>query len=166
MKITAGLLLLGLLALLLMPIRLTIYARVQRDTEFTFVVVDGETGEPVPGATIQFFEEDDWRKPEQAKAALSVKTDAEGKAVFFKEKAWGEDIPVTYHFLGMSFLAEKRTYIDPPWPSVRIAGPRHLPFWGSFFDLKSEHQDHGYDEQGQFQRFEYRLPLSRLGIRR
>src|SRR5436309_9937558 len=84
----------ALVAYLLVPQPAGLYACVARDAEFTFVVFDQESGKPIPGVAIQFFQEvwpffDEAR--EEPKPGLEVTTDGDGKAVFFKQAASGED---------------------------------------------------------------------------
>src|SRR4051794_679239 len=50
-------LLIALVALLVVPQPMGQYALITRDTEFTVVVIDQETGEPLPGVAIQFFQD-------------------------------------------------------------------------------------------------------------
>lgn len=138
-----------------------IYALGSRTVEFTFVILDEETKEPIPGAII-----DIWQDPLSSgdrKIAQAITNDR-GVATYVRENQSVEDV------IGISARHKLEgvrrhpdgvgTFVDRYWCTLHIAAKRYLPL--KYESLASyDYDDNGYDKEGDVHRFEFTITLRR-----
>jgi len=158
--------LIGLGVYLLVPGTQRIYALASRTAEFTFVIRDSETKEPIPGATIKIW--DDPFQPAQRKQLAELTTDANGSAKYVREDQSVEDVIgiSASHKLGgvRKHPAGVGTFVDRYWCTLDIRAKGFIPL--QYEGLGSyDYDDNGYDESAKMHRFEFIIEMRRAGIR-
>jgi hypothetical protein len=146
---------------LIMPTQ-RIYALAIRTAEYTFVVLDQETKESIPCATIDIWDEP--IQPTDHKKIAQVVADDKGVAKYVRgnqsvEEVIGIDASrklegVRRHPAGVA------TFVNPFWCTLDIAANGYVPLkrasLGSF-----AYDDNRYDKEGKFNRFEFTFTLRR-----
>src|SRR5262249_23096477 len=106
-----------------------IYALGSRTAEFTLVVRDSETKEPIPGATIKIW--DDPFQPAQRKQLAEMTTDAQGIAKYVRENQSVEDvigISASHKLQGVrKHPAGVGTFVDRYWCTLDVAAKGYVP---------------------------------------
>jgi hypothetical protein len=147
---------------LLIPGVQRIYALASRTAEFTFVIRDGETKEPIAGATIKIW--DDPFQPAQRKQLGELTTDANGIARYVRENQSVEDVigigashkleGVRRHPSGVG------TFVDRYWCTLDIFAKGYIPL--EYEGLASyDCDDNGYDKAAKVHRFEFVIEMRR-----
>jgi hypothetical protein len=153
--------LIGTGVFLIMPSQ-RIYALAIRTAEYTFVVLDEETKEPIPGATIDIWDEP--IQPTDRKKIAQVVADDKGVAKYVRENQSVEEvigIGASHKLEGVRrHPAGVGTFVDRFWCTLDIAANGYVPLkyksLGSF-----DYDDNGYDKEGKFHRLEVTFMLRR-----
>lgn len=139
-----------------------IYALASRTAEFSFVIVDEETKEPIPGASIKFW--DDPFQPAQRKQLGEAIADANGIAKYVRENQSVEDVigisasqkleGVRRHPAGVA------TFVDRFWCTFDVTAEGYVPLE---YDSLANYQydDNGYDKAAKLHRFEFVIEMRR-----
>jgi hypothetical protein len=151
-KIRLGILLLAGVVLLTMLIELSkvTYALGSADIEMTFIVLDAETGQPIPKAAVVLIEEG---RPEQR---VKLRTDEKGTAKLVRENVPREDVfgPLretkTSFYLAGSLLTASANGYAP----LDLVDLHTTPF-----------EDKGRTDDGRFVRLEFKFRLARAQAR-
>jgi len=152
----------GIGLFLFLPSTHRIYALGSRTVEFTFVILDEETKKPIPGATIDIW--DDPFHPADRKKVAQAVADDDGVARFVREKQSVEDVIgiSASHKLGgvRKHPAGVGTFVDRYWCTLDISARGYVPL--QYESLASyDYDDNGYDKQAQLHRFEFTITMRR-----
>jgi hypothetical protein len=151
-KIRLGILLLGGALLLFMLIELSkvTYALGSDNTELTFVIVDAETGQPIPKAVVVLIEEG---RPVQT---VKLLTDEQGVAKLVRENVGREDV--------FGPLRETRTSFYFAGLLLTVSAKGYTPL--DFVELHTTpFEDKGRSDDGHFARLEFKLRLAKAQAR-
>jgi hypothetical protein len=154
--------LIGLGVYLLVPGTQRIFALGSRTAEFTFVIRDSETKEPIPCATIKIW--DNPFQPAQRKQLGEVTTDAQGVAKYVRENQSVEHvigISASYKLQGVRrHPAGVGTFVDRFWCTMDIAAKGYIPL--EYEGLGGyDYDDNGYDKAAKLHRFEFVIEMRR-----
>jgi hypothetical protein len=128
----------------------TTYALGSRDVELEFLILDAETGKPIPGAMVVMQIEDDDGKGNRIKW-LRIPADNEGKARLVREQVSCEDI--IRPFRGTKTLFDFTHY------SYSISAPGYEPLADT--DLHTTpFESQGYVDEGRFERLQFKITLA------
>jgi len=147
---------------LLFPRVERVYALGRRTAEYTLVIRDAETKQPISGATIKFW--DERFQPEQQKQLAEVVTNAQGIAIFVRENQSVEDV---IGISGSQKLQGVRkhpdgvgTFVDRYWCTLELTANGYVPL--QYDSLANyEYDDNGYDKAAKLHRFEFVIEMSR-----
>jgi hypothetical protein len=152
--------LIGVGVYLLVPATQRIYAVGSRTAEFTFVVRDSETKEPIPGAIIKIWE--DPFQPAQRKQLDELTTDAMGIAKYVRVDQWVEDvigIGASHKLQGVrKHPAGVGTFVDRYWCALDVAAKGYVPLE---YEGLGDYDDNGYDKAAKVHRFEFVIEMRR-----
>ena len=141
------LLLIGVLLLvMLISLSRVTFSLGSSDREMTFVVLDVDTGQPIPKAAIVLIEEG---KPERT---VNLLTDEQGTAKLFREGLSQTDVSGP--------LRETRTIYKFPWSLITASARGYAPLDYVWFQTIS-FEDHGRSEDGRFIRLEFKVRMAR-----
>ena len=154
--------LIGTGVFLFIPSTPRIYALASRTVEFSFVIVDEDTKEPIPGATIDIWDEP--LPPASRKKIVQTVANDKGVAKYVRENQSVEDvigISASHKLEGVRrHPAGVGTFVDRFWCTLDIAANGYVPL--QYESLASyEYNDNGYDKEGKFHRFEFTFTLRR-----
>src|SRR4051812_17463287 len=130
LQLVVGLAVLSCIGLLLsLGMQSGVYALANRTAEFSFVILDEKTGEPIPGASVELWDEP--FEPAQRKRIAGVVTDARGVAKYVRENQSVEDvtgISPTHKLEGVPrHPAGVGTFVDRFWCTLDVAATGYLP---------------------------------------
>lgn len=129
--------------------RPTIYALCGRDIEFNFVLLDGITGKPIPGAVLNLLVEDHKKKQEDWEK-IRLDTDHDGRAKILRKDSMCEDVIRTNR--------KTVTLIDRGWCMIYIQAPGYAPLEYLYLD-NWPCKDLGYISAEKLQRVEIKIEL-------
>jgi uncharacterized protein YxeA len=154
--------LIGIAVFLVVPKTQRIYALASRKVEFTFVVVNDERKEPIPGATIDIW--NDLPKPKDRQRIAQVVTNDKGIATYVHPNQLVEDvvgISANHKLEGVrQHPASVGTFVDRFWCTLDVAAKGYVPLQSESL-ASYEYDDNGYDKQGKFHRVQFTFTLHR-----
>lgn len=154
--------LIGIGVFFFVPSTQRIYALASRTVEFSFVILDEETKKPIPGVSI-----DIWDNPlqlaDRKKIAQAV-ADESGVAKYLRENQSVEDvigISASHKLAGVRrHPAGVGTFVDRYWCTLDVSANGYVPL--QYESLASyDYDDKGYDKEGKLHRFEFTITMLR-----
>ena len=121
--------LIGIGVFVFVPSTQRIYALGSRTVEFSFVILDDETRKPIPGATIDIW--DDPFQPADRKKVAQAVADENGVAKYVRENQSVEDvigISADHKLAGVrKHPAGVGTFVDRYWCTLDISANGYVP---------------------------------------
>jgi hypothetical protein len=144
----------GVLVYLALPFQ-TIYALCLSDLEIAFLVVDAQTGIPVPNATVLLREGFDQGPGVEPKITEKALTAQDGKVVFFRNDVRSEDIIKPFR--------RAHTTFDLSWGAYSISSRGYAPVENLWLLAanSSKREDLGIINGKHVFRLEFTIPLRR-----